>query len=205
VLDRPTAATRRCDSGVPVDDIGDDVGEIDVWVDAIEVAGLDQRCDDSSMLAAAIRKRRREHSSCSGRSGGWCAPQHWNQFRCDKDRIAEDLSLFGKFTIGRMTTACGGGDPGAQWREDHGARRSLRAADRRRSFCIVGQGITCEPWPSQGVSGFGRIAVGAVQQRAQSLTRMLCHILTQLLDGQLRTMDVASLGEANREWSGLRR
>jgi len=49
--------------------------------------------------------------------------------------------------------------------------------------------------------------VAAVRERqgAQSLTRMLCHILPQLLDGQLRTMDVASLGEANRERIGLRR
>jgi len=39
----------------------------------------------------------------------------------------------------------------------------------------------------------------------QSLTQMLCHILPQLLDGQLRTMDVASLGEANHERIGLRR
>ena len=57
---------------------------------------------------------------------------------------------------------------------------------------------------SQGVSGFARIAVAAVRQRAQLLTRMLCHILPQLLDGQLRTMDVARLGEASRKRIGLR-
>jgi hypothetical protein len=57
---------------------------------------------------------------------------------------------------------------------------------------------------SQGVSGFGRIAVTAVRHRVQLLTRMLCHILPQLLDGQLRTMDVASLSEANRESIELR-
>ena len=38
-----------------VDDLGDHVGEIGVRVDAVEFAGLDQRCDDRPMLAAAIR------------------------------------------------------------------------------------------------------------------------------------------------------
>jgi hypothetical protein len=39
---------------VIVDDPGDDVGQIDLRIDAIEFAGLDQRGDDCPMLAATI-------------------------------------------------------------------------------------------------------------------------------------------------------
>ena len=38
-----------------VDDFGDHVGEIGVWIDAIKFAGFDQRSDDRPMLAAAVR------------------------------------------------------------------------------------------------------------------------------------------------------
>ncbi len=43
------------------------------------------------------------------------------------------------------------------------------------------------------------------QQQEQSLTRMLRHILPKLLDGQLRSVNVASLGQASRERIELRR
>jgi hypothetical protein len=41
---------------VAVDDPGDDVGEINVRVDAAEFAVLDQRGDDGPVVAAAIRR-----------------------------------------------------------------------------------------------------------------------------------------------------
>src|SRR5262249_32956557 len=64
-----------------------------------------------------------------------------------------------------------------------------------------------DAFQDDGLGGFTRLRAGSgvVALRAQSLTRMLCHILPQLLDGQLRTMDVARLGEASRERIGLRR
>ncbi len=37
-----------------VDDLGEDVGEVGVRVDAAELAGLDQRRDDRPVLAAAV-------------------------------------------------------------------------------------------------------------------------------------------------------
>ena len=37
-----------------VDDLGDDVGEISVGIDAVEFAGFDQRCDDRPILGTAI-------------------------------------------------------------------------------------------------------------------------------------------------------
>ena len=40
--------------GMAVDDLGDDVGEIGVRIDAAELAGLDQRRDDRPVLAAAV-------------------------------------------------------------------------------------------------------------------------------------------------------
>src|SRR5438309_9328185 len=43
------------------------------------------------------------------------------------------------------------------------------------------------------------------QQQEQSLTRMLRHILPKLLDGQLRSINVASLSQASRERIELRR
>ena len=36
-----------------VDDAGDDVGEVELRIDRVEFAGLDQRGDDRSVLAAA--------------------------------------------------------------------------------------------------------------------------------------------------------
>src|ERR1700722_4307098 len=40
--------------GMAVDDLTDNVSEIGVRIDAVEFAGLNQRCDDCPMLAAAI-------------------------------------------------------------------------------------------------------------------------------------------------------
>ena len=40
--------------GMAVDDLGDDVGEIGLRIDAAEFAGLDQRGDDGPVLAAAV-------------------------------------------------------------------------------------------------------------------------------------------------------
>ena len=37
-----------------VDDLGEDVGEVGVRIDAVELAGLDQRGDDRPVLAAAV-------------------------------------------------------------------------------------------------------------------------------------------------------
>ena len=37
-----------------VDDAGDDVGEVGLRIDAVELAGLDQRGDDGPVLAAAV-------------------------------------------------------------------------------------------------------------------------------------------------------
>jgi len=39
---------------VAVDDPGDDVGEIGEWLDAVELAGLDQRGNDGPMLSTAV-------------------------------------------------------------------------------------------------------------------------------------------------------
>ena len=39
-----------------VDDLGEDVGEVGVRVDAAELTGLDQRRDDRPVLAAAVRR-----------------------------------------------------------------------------------------------------------------------------------------------------
>ena len=40
-----------------VDDLCDDVGEVGVWFDTDELAGLDQRGNDGPMLAAAVGAR----------------------------------------------------------------------------------------------------------------------------------------------------
>ena len=40
--------------GMAVDDPGDDVGEVGLRIDAVELAGLDQRGDDRPVLAAAV-------------------------------------------------------------------------------------------------------------------------------------------------------
>jgi hypothetical protein len=37
-----------------VDDLGERVGEIDVRIDAVELAGFDQRGDDSPVFSAAV-------------------------------------------------------------------------------------------------------------------------------------------------------
>ena len=42
--------------GVAVDDPRDDIGEIGVRLDAAEFTGLDERGDDSPVLAAAVRR-----------------------------------------------------------------------------------------------------------------------------------------------------
>ncbi|MGY4501291.1 hypothetical protein ACVWYH_005222 [Bradyrhizobium sp. GM24.11] len=42
---------------VTIDDLCDDVGEVGVWFDIDELAGLDQRGDDGPMLAAAVGAR----------------------------------------------------------------------------------------------------------------------------------------------------
>jgi hypothetical protein len=39
---------------VIVDDLGYDVGEIRMWLDADELAGHDQRCDHGPILSAAV-------------------------------------------------------------------------------------------------------------------------------------------------------
>jgi hypothetical protein len=41
---------------MPVDDLGDDVGEIGVRFDTAQLAGFDQRRDDSPVLTATIRR-----------------------------------------------------------------------------------------------------------------------------------------------------
>src|SRR5207247_8316342 len=64
--------------------------------------------------------------------------------------------------------------------------------------------------PSEGFFGSSAIVRGIArcsreQQQEQSLTPMLRHILPKLLDGQLRSVNVASLGQASRERIELRR
>ena len=39
---------------VASDNAGDDVGEVSLWIDAVELAGLDERSDDGPVLAAAV-------------------------------------------------------------------------------------------------------------------------------------------------------
>jgi len=39
---------------VTLDDAGDDVGEVGLWIDAVRLAGLDQRGEDGPVLGAAI-------------------------------------------------------------------------------------------------------------------------------------------------------
>ena len=40
--------------GVPIDNLGDDIGQIGVRLDTIELAGLDERSNDCPVLAAAV-------------------------------------------------------------------------------------------------------------------------------------------------------
>ena len=64
--------------------------------------------------------------------------------------------------------------------------------------------------PSEDFFGSSAIVRGIArcsreQQQKQSLTCMLRHILPKLLDGQLRSVNVASVGQASRERIELRR
>ena len=45
--------------GMAIDDLGEDVGEVDVRVHAAEFAVLDQRCDDGPVVASAVGTRKR--------------------------------------------------------------------------------------------------------------------------------------------------
>ena len=40
--------------GMTVYDTGEDIGEVGLGIDAVEFAGLDQRCDDGPMFAAPV-------------------------------------------------------------------------------------------------------------------------------------------------------